>query len=547
MAKSPYFIIIFGVCLVGIAPALLLGAGGWDIHCQSLATRHFSASFWEGNLYPRWLPDMFAGDGSPMFFYYPPFAYYISVLFAFLGSSETLDYYPIAISTFLALLVAGVGCYYWLNSITKQQDAALLGALLFITAPSVLAYNFYYLLLYSSAWAYAWMPWLLFSARRFAHKEPYAFPQFTLFVGLLLLTNIPMTILLLPLFMGYFELHTVGKEKSVRSILRLALACLLGAGIACIFLMPSLLYMGFASIDLVWTRAQMVRDPFITSLKGAQQTWCLIYWFVSLLLTLFFWWATPRSHERSYFMIVALIALFLMMPSSEIVWDNLSVLFVIQMAERMFVLVSLAVAVLAALTYPKFKRSLYALVVLQLLVAMIVAAQSRVTQTSFAATDPDRHYLYQHDVDQYPQYLPPVPEHSLIGRFGTRDGMKEVLAHREQIRAVKGDAQLQVTRWQPRDIVITYKADAPATLQLRQFAFPGWHAVLDGKSLESRRDDTSGEFQFDVPAGSGQITLTLEKLIPEVLGKFISVACVSITALLALFELRRRKANLSNS
>jgi hypothetical protein len=44
-------------------PAFVLGPAGGDLHCNSLWMQHFSRQFWHGDLYPRWLIDMYAGNG----------------------------------------------------------------------------------------------------------------------------------------------------------------------------------------------------------------------------------------------------------------------------------------------------------------------------------------------------------------------------------------------------------------------------------------------------------------------------------------------------
>lgn len=89
----------------------------------------FTAEIARGNLYPRWLPLSNAGLGSPVFYYYPPLAFYVSALFGLLGMST----YASIMATFAAAFGAsGIACWHWLKGRASQP---LLGAGLFMAAP----------------------------------------------------------------------------------------------------------------------------------------------------------------------------------------------------------------------------------------------------------------------------------------------------------------------------------------------------------------------------------------------------------------------------
>ena len=47
----------------------------------------FTAELAKGNFYPRWLPLSHGGLGSPVFYYYPPLAFYACALFGLAGFS----------------------------------------------------------------------------------------------------------------------------------------------------------------------------------------------------------------------------------------------------------------------------------------------------------------------------------------------------------------------------------------------------------------------------------------------------------------------------
>ena len=77
MIRSPACLLsLLGVALM--LPALLWGPGFTHSHQYNLLwTAHFGREMAAGHLYERWLPDSFEGLGSPTFYFYPPFAYWI--------------------------------------------------------------------------------------------------------------------------------------------------------------------------------------------------------------------------------------------------------------------------------------------------------------------------------------------------------------------------------------------------------------------------------------------------------------------------------------
>src|ERR1041385_8105686 len=69
--------------LLALALALVmrLGLGPTGIH-DSLSiywiwADQFTPALAHGNLYPRWMPASDAGLGTPVFYYYPPLAFYV--------------------------------------------------------------------------------------------------------------------------------------------------------------------------------------------------------------------------------------------------------------------------------------------------------------------------------------------------------------------------------------------------------------------------------------------------------------------------------------
>src|SRR5579871_6276039 len=114
-------IILTGSTLL-MLPSLFIGPDGYyDMLCQALWVKLFSLQFWHGDLYPRWLQDMYLGSGSPAFFFYPPLTYFITVFFFFLSPLAPFMYYPMMASCWLGLSMAGLTFYLWMKEETGNR------------------------------------------------------------------------------------------------------------------------------------------------------------------------------------------------------------------------------------------------------------------------------------------------------------------------------------------------------------------------------------------------------------------------------------------
>ena len=121
--------------LVLLAAALVLRGpiGPTGLH-DSLAVYwvwadQFTAEIARGFIYPRWLSASDAGLGTPVFYFYPPLAFYLAGFFSLFGLST----YGCLIATFGAAFAAsGIFCWHWLSGRSSQP---LLGAAFFMAAP----------------------------------------------------------------------------------------------------------------------------------------------------------------------------------------------------------------------------------------------------------------------------------------------------------------------------------------------------------------------------------------------------------------------------
>lgn len=539
ISREAGYILFFTALLM--VPALILGPGGYDLPSISVRTRSFAAQLFQGELYPRWLADMYAGYGSPVFFYYPPLSYYLTAIFAFLSNSDAFGYAAIAASGVLSLLVGGAGCYLWLREELENKNHALLGALLFIVAPANIGYNFYYWVLFSSVWAYAWLPWLFWAARRLARDEAGATPFFALALCLLIITSIPVTVIFGPASVAYVAWVRFTDNKKLmdaRWLARFALAIALGFGASAIFLLPALNYMDYAFINRHWSEKGSDYHTFFIVL-GWNSTNQIIYTTVFTVftsLTLFYAYWLRKNRLLWFFSAFSLFSLFMLLEQSVLIWEALPPLKLLQYPARFLMVPAICIAVLGGAAHSGRVRYLNCLLLaVAVSLTMKMANWDMRTSIDMLKQNPARYAMFTNNVEPYAHYMPAfAPFETLDNRFYTKEGLDEVQADSQQVKVTEGDAAVTVNTWQPRRIMLNYRAGERSLLELRRFYFPGLTAYINNVPLPVTANTENGKAVIAVDAGQGDITILLEPLMPELIGRLITLLSLATMVLLWL-------------
>jgi hypothetical protein len=331
-------------------------------------------------------------------------------------------------------------------------------------------------------------------------------------------------------------------------MIRLVGALTLGFGLACAYLLPALLYESYTILHMHWDKpgSQYTDFMFTLGFKEFNQQFFSVGWIVLLLLTGVSAFYIRKGPPRHWFFVAAsLAALFLSEKMSLPVWGLVSILKIEQFSIRFFIVPFLCVAILGTVAAPRLAwLGWVQLPFYVLAIAFIIVLAPKQTMEDIRLHDPDQATQYQLNVDQYIHYL---TAEDLLPRYYSQSGRLELLKHYPlpEVEAIVGDAKADIVRWRPRDIVFTYHASVNSSLRIRQFDFPGFTAMLDGRPVPIRREDDTGQMLMDVPQGEGSVTLALEPLVPEMLGKLLTFVSLGALLLNGLLTLRRQIATTS--
>ena len=222
----------------------------------------FAEQLRQGILYPRWLPLSHGGLGSPVFYYYPPLAFYLGSIFSLAGLTT---YASLIAAFFAAYALSGVAMYAWLRNAAPRP---LLGAMAYVVAPYH-AFNFYSRGAIAETLATALLPFVMIGIRRLARGERGGYALAAVSYGLLIATHLPLALLAsLFLFAPYALLWIVRSDWQRLVPMTAALAT--GMALASAYLLPALLLEPYRDAAKLW------HDP---SLQPANWTvWNPSFW-----------------------------------------------------------------------------------------------------------------------------------------------------------------------------------------------------------------------------------------------------------------------------
>jgi uncharacterized membrane protein len=250
---DPYLLLVWLLTLPAATPLIqphtLIDSADGLLHLYRVVALEHAIR--QGALFPRWLPDLAYGYGLPLFVFYAPLSYYLTLALSLpgLGAVDALN-----ASFILALLLSGTGVYLFTKELFGPKAGALAGTA-YVYAPiqlfDALAKGSLPLV-----WAMAVFPFVFWSFGRLIKQSVVRprllsplLPVSALILGIALLMHNISSLLFAPLLGLYLAIELL--LQFIRSeqrrtflqkvVLPVGLAGILGLGLAAILTFASIL------------------------------------------------------------------------------------------------------------------------------------------------------------------------------------------------------------------------------------------------------------------------------------------------------------------
>lgn len=485
------WLLFLGLALLLILPALLL-ANPFDtdgpVHVRWQI--NYASQIWRGHLFPRWLPGMNDGFGSPAFFFYPPALQWLGALFVPLlpGDAQAIRRLALALGMFSVL--GAQGCRLWVRVLGGSPNAAVLAGALWLVAPYRAFVDTYQRCALAECVSLGLLPWLGFCGVTLARRRPGGWAAHALAIALLAYAHMP-GMMIGYLFAAGHGLALVLAQSDGRRRMRLLVAlgtsAMTGLAMAGAMLVPALSLLG-----------EIVNPAAMSGERNQPHNWLLfsgtpwvdhVAWLLTLdilAITLVMAAAmarpavcAPSARIRSVawaMLATVVVVTVLNLGVSLPFWDLRTPLSRIQFPFRLLGASSLAICILAAMAYDRFcaLRQGGRVQLLWLLLAGLLAAD--IAAFAYQRLRPrDRHppalaRIAASTVDTSEYVLGALSEAE--GLFGSR------LAFAPAERAGPGTV-IEKAFIGNRRVMVDYRAPRDTQLALRQFTFTGWDCRID--------------------------------------------------------------------
>jgi hypothetical protein len=265
----------------------------------------FTTELARGNPYPRWLAASDAGFGTPVFYFYPPLAFYITGLFGLAGLST----YASLIAAFgSAFAASGIACWHWLKG---RSNHPLLGAAFFMAAPYHL-FNYTDRGALAESVATALIPVLAICLRRIVERRG-GIVSTALVYAAMIGTHLPLALLVsIFLIAPYALLHRA-------RIVEFAAAIAAGIGAAAIYLVPALTLGRYHDLNQLY-RTPNLRTDYWSVFSGNwnDPTFTMVFVMAAAIVAA----ATlPALRQRDRWAILAIAIAFVVTGLIPFVWS----------------------------------------------------------------------------------------------------------------------------------------------------------------------------------------------------------------------------------
>ncbi len=560
-----------GIALV-IALGLAMVPGGWPLFRDGVPATHdghlhlqraaaLARLIDDGVLFSRWLPDFAYGYGSPLFNYYAPLAYAPLVGFHSIGAS-LVDSYKLTAA--LALVGSALAMFLLARSVVGTWGA-LAAALVYAYAPYQMV-NLFVRGALAESLAFVWAPlacWALMRLRGHIHAGLVV--ALGTFLGALVLTHNITALLMAPCLVALALSLGVSSPRGHRFLAAAGLGLALGLALAAWFWVPALLERDlvqigaliepglFASFLLAeWPPLQTglaydYRAPTSDALDAP------IYWprvgLVQAVVTLFAALVVLASRGGSRrFVIwaagVTTAGFALQFRPAMALYDLVPLAGFVQFPWRLLLLVGLGSALLVGCAVERLGDARWSRPAASFAIVALTAWSS-IARLSPVYEFPEDRFLTAEGQTRLElgdfglgsthggEYLPVESGQRnstrLWKELGAADGSERARA----APAAPAAFEIRSLEGGPLAYTLEVEASGEERLILRQFAFPGWAARIDGRPVEVAPAGTFGLVSVALPPGRHLVEIRFGWTALRLGSVLVSAAALALVAVAA--------------
>lgn len=562
-------VVILLPSFVGVAllqPGLPQTADGY-LHL--LRVVEIDQSWRDGVLYPRWAPDMAFGYGYPIFNYFAPFLYHLT---------EATHLAGLGFESALKLIL--MGCFllgawgtYSLTKDIMSSEAGILAAAAFVYAPFLLR-EVFLVGGYAQLLATCTMPAALWSFYRLVTRDhPAYLSTSVLLCGAVTVSHNISGMLFFP-FVSLFVFWTTFSTRRWSRLKWVVPGLVLSLALVSFFLVPALmekplvkldrLRQGYFDFTLHFLTLEEILSPTqVPDGSSLNPAWLLNLGTAHLLLigvglvgVALGPWPRERKAQVAFFPLMLAVSVFMMLPTSRTIWEEVPLLAFAEFPWRLFSLAILAAAVLCGasaglwvrIPRPRSATALLALCLLGTVGTALAQLYGRWPPAAREALSPRDVVLHEVKTgivgtnsasECLPVWVIEEPTDSpLVPLYLSGSPLAKL-----DLGSLPASASAELLEHTAVSDEYVVSSPTSVTLRFNTFYYPGWRAFVDSQPAAIQPSYPEGLITFPIPAGEHRVTVRFGDTPVRVAANVLSaVTALSLVGAVGLVSLRRRRS-----
>lgn len=488
--------------------------------------------------YPRWFPEFAFGYGHPVLNFYSPLSYYWGLPFTLLGADP---FVALKLAFATGLIASACGMYLFAR-LYLDRGPALVASVMYAYLPYHLV-ELYVRAAPSGLVAFVWLPLILWSFSRVSERPCLSRVALAaLLVAALVVTHHVSALLFAPLLVGYALVLSSShrpRRAAGRALLIMAAASVLALALSAFYWLPPLAESHWVGLATSTTREYLdFLLPFVDAVSlspayiyttGLPDKLVFPVGLVEAVVLAAAMFLPFRLRERwrpiLFFLLCGLVSAFMLTTASRPVWEVFGpVLAFLEFPWRFCTLLVLATAFLAGALVQGVTRRFGARTAFGGLLVLATAGWA-LSRLPFMPISPDASVEAMWKFDRGWGVEGTMWEHEFLPVWV-----------KEQPRAISlpapanvaGGAQMPAGRLHLTGVGytrldLTLDSPLPTRVAVHQFYYPGWQARWQGSVQPAHPEGVLGLAAFDLPAGTGSLTLRLGYTTAQKLGTLLSL------------------------
>lgn len=555
----------FSVLLLSVFAILpLFHVGFFPMHDNEQVARLFDLeqTLKAGNFPPRIAPNLGFGYGYPFFNFYPPFVYYVALVFKILGFSY-IDSIKLMIG--LGFILSG----FFMFLLSKEffgKWGGIVSAAAYVYVPYH-AVDAYVRGAFPEFWAFVFLPAIFWSYLKLSKKPSYLYSILAVLsgAGLILSHNLVAFMGAIFMFSWLVFLFVITSEKKKFAIYSL-LSVILSFMITAYFWLPSYFEKQHTMINLLISdlanyKLHFVCIPQLFNSKwgyGASLPFCndglsfelgraqIALSIIGALIFVKSFLNKKINYYLGFFLVMLVLSVFMTNTRSEFIWRIIQPLWYVQFPWRFLLYCAFFSSLIGgSISLLPFKNKFILSSVFIFLILIFNLAYFRPEKYLNNVSDKDyiSKEVIRWDISKLAAEYVPLGTETVKSREGVSviNITKNEIA-KDSYQVLSGAMKVNVGTEKPQNKKFSVDVQSPGDFRINTYDFPGWKTYLDGQQIRFSSNNKLRLIEINLPLGNHTVEARLSDTPIRTVGNYLSLLALIFILVFAIFERRVKNA-----